>query len=115
MALFSQYKCKHCGFEILTSPTFYYRTMIAYGITRKCSCCKEIIHETFGLFDLPRFDNPEEFFKWIENEDFHTKNGVCPDCHKKTRLTLWSPTTNRCPKCGRYWLTCIHKNIMCVD
>lgn len=114
MACFSQFTCKHCGFEILTEPRFYYRLMSGYYVTRKCSKCKSIIEEHFQYTDIPVFRDPEDFFKWIESNDFHSKYDFCPKCHHKSRLTLWSPTTCRCPKC-RHMLTMTQKNIMMAD
>ena len=114
MATFSQYKCRHCGYEITTSPRFYYRIMSGYNVTRKCSECKSIIHEHVDDFEVPHFKYIEQFLEWIDNENFRVKYGFCPDCKKRARLTLWSPTTNRCPKC-RHALTLSLKNIMMVD
>ena len=115
MATFNQYVCPHCGYEILTEPRFYYRLMSGYQVTRKCSECKEIIREHFDdLFEIPHFEFPEQFFHWIESYDFRTKYGICPECHKHARLTLWSPIMNRCPKC-RHTMKLKVKNIMFVD
>ena len=114
MACFSQYVCKHCGFEIMTEPHFYYRIKFGYMITRKCSACKCIIHEPFDDNIIPYFEDTRSFFQWIETDDFRNKSGVCPDCHQSAKFTLWSPTTNRCPKCN-HKMTLIRKNIMMVD
>ena len=114
MATFSLYKCRNCGFEITTSSRFHYRLMYGYNVTRKCTACKSIIHEHVDIFDVPHFENVEQFLEWIENEDFRVRYRVCPECHNRTRLTLWSPTTNRCPKC-RHSLSLELKNIMNVD
>lgn len=114
MACFSKYVCKHCGFEILTEPRFYYRLMFGYNVTRKCSECKSIIHEHVDILDVPHFHDIEQFLEWIDNENFRVKHGFCPDCKKRARLTLWAPTTNRCPNC-RHALSLIHKDIMMVD
>lgn len=114
MACFSKYLCKHCGYEILTEPHFYYRLMSGYSITRKCSNCKSILREHFPWEEVPHFEEPEHFFNWIENNGFITKHGFCPECHQFTAQTLWSPVHNRCPKC-RHALTLEQKNIMMVD
>ena len=114
MACFSKYVCNHCGFEIMTEPHFYYRLMSGYQVTRKCSECKSIIREHLDLFELPHFDDPMSFLQWVESEDFRVKHGFCPECHQQARLSLWSPTVNRCPQC-RHMLTLKEKDIMMVD
>lgn len=114
MACFSKYVCKHCGFEILTEPRFYYRLMSGYTITRKCGNCKSIIREHFPWSCVPHFEEPAQFFEWIANNDFITEHGLCPECNQPGPLTLWSPTRNRCPKC-KHAMTLIPKDIMMAD
>ena len=113
MATLSLYKCR-CGFEITTSSRFYYRIMSGYNVTRKCSVCKTIIHEHVCDYEVPHFETVEQFLQWIDKENFRVRYGRCPECNNWARLTLWSPTTNRCPKC-RHALSLRLKNIMMVD
>ena len=114
MACFSKFVCTRCGFEILTEPHFYYRLMSGYQVTRKCSECKSIVREHLDMFEIPHFDSLRPFLQWIESEDFRIKHGFCPECHQRARLTLWSPVSNRCPRC-RHMLTLKQKGIMMVD
>ena len=84
MADFRTYKCRKCGYKVLTEPQGHYALMSGSYYNFKCTKCKEIVSV--------RSDDIGH-----QGWDLH-----CPKCGAdNNHLFSWNPVEGHCPKCNR--------------
>lgn len=82
MATLQTYRCKKCGYEVLTEPQGFYALMSGQFYNFKCKNCKEIV--SLSADDLAQM----------------RYNPTCPNCGNDEHLSTWNPIEGKCPKCN---------------
>lgn len=82
MAQLRTFKCKKCGYSVLTEHNGHYALMSGEYYNFKCSHCKNIVSISADDLAVQRYEVK------------------CPDCGKTDALSTWNPVECHCPKCG---------------
>ena len=82
MATMHTYRCKECGFEIMSNPHGFYSLMMGQVYNFKCTNCHNIV---------------ELSAQQINEMTYFPK---CPVCGDGEHLYSWNPVEGRCPKCN---------------
>ena len=77
MATWFTYKCKKCGYEVMTEPSGKYMLMSGEYQNYSCSNCREIVSVKTDSIDKSK----------------------CPECGSDS-ITEWNPVKCNCPKCN---------------
>lgn len=80
MARWFTYKCKKCGYEVMTEPSGKYMLMSGEYQNYSCSNCREIV--SLNISSVPLESKPK-----------------CPKCGSDSILK-WNPVKCNCPKCN---------------
>ena len=97
MALFFDFTCPNCGFEIQTADSYHYCLFSGTYFTCKCVSCGTIQAMKMSMKCYKEGD--VGFSKCLEGLSCQCFNSVCPECGEKGNYVSWEPKKG-CPKCG---------------
>ena len=81
MARWFTYKCKKCGYEVMTEPGGKYMLMSGEYQNYSCSNCREIV--SVNISSTPLSESKPK----------------CPECGSDS-ISKWNPSKCNCPKCN---------------
>ena len=81
MAELKIYKCKACGYEVMTESRGHYSMMSGKYYNFSCHACKEIVSISANELSKMGYDLQ------------------CPECGEEEELFTWNPKEGHCPKC----------------
>jgi len=87
MGAYYQFRCKHCGYEVMTSGGKDRGISVSIQ-TMVCRDCKKLVDVNVGKYKQDRETGKEMFVP---------EAGCCPSC-KNTNLDEWGKEMS-CPKC----------------
>jgi len=91
MGLQRKYRCKNCGYSVLTAAGRA-RGFEAITDTFTCNCCHEIVDIVIGYVDPD-----QEIERFLKNEaSSYLKCGSCGS----QDIDLWNIENKLCPKCN---------------
>jgi transcription initiation factor IIE alpha subunit len=105
------FKCKNCGYQVMSSGGLDYG-MVAVVQTYRCKSCKEIVDVCVGEYSQTYTrEEAKNKNKDETNLDFY----VCPECMSGKSLVKWNKRKRPCPKCGEKLEKSVNSEIIMWD